>query len=314
MINELLQTTFIISILAGTIRVATPLLLGALGELITERAGVINLGIEGTMLMGAFCGFWGASISGSLAVGIGFAILAGGIMALITAFMTVTLKVNQVVTGLASNLLGSGVSFYAYRIIFKNAISGDFPRIEIFHSLDIPLLSDIPILGDVLFSQYLLSYVSFLLVPLIAWFLYRTKYGLRIRTVGENPRVIDMRGLSVSKLRYGAVVFGGLLMGLGGSFLTLASTGLFLPDMTGGRGWLAYVIVIAGNWLPGRVMGMALLFALLDSIQLHLQGMGIEFPFQVLLALPYVFAIVATVLSRMRSGMPASLGEPYLRS
>ena len=313
MVNDILSTVYIVSLLSAMIRIATPILLGALGELVTEKAGVINLSIEGTMLMGAFFSFWATQKTGSLAVGILGALFAGLLMALIMAFMVVTLRVNQIVTGLALNLLASGMTFYLYRVSFLDAIYGDLPKIDIFKIVKVPLLSDIPVLGELLFSQYLLSYIAFALVPIITYFLYKTKFGLEIRTVGENPRVIDMRGLSVGKLRYAGIIFGGLMMGLGGSFLTLASTGLFLPDMVMGRGWLSYVIVIAGNWRAGRILIMALVFAFLDSLQLHLQGIGFNFPFQLLLALPYLFAIVATALSRTRSGIPEALGEPYVR-
>jgi len=312
MLSDLLHITFVISILAGMLRIATPLLLAASGELVAERAGVMNMSIEGTMLMGAFAGFLAAAKTGSLLAGTVMAILAGGLWGLLFAFLACTLKVNQIIASLTSNLLSSGLTFYGYRVAFGEE-RATIPSIKIFEVVQIPYLSKIPFIGEVLFSQFLLSYVALLMVPIIGFFLYRTKYGLQIRSLGENPRAVDMRGVSVTRLQYFAVIFGGMMSGLGGSFLTLASAGLFLPDITAGRGWLAYVIVIAGNWAPGKILIAALAFAFLDSFQLHLQSLGVNFPYQILLALPYVFAILVMAGNRSRSAAPLSLAIPYRR-
>lgn len=310
--SEIFQAAIIASILASTIRLATPLLLAALGEMVTERSGVLNLGVEGMMLMGAFAGFMGTYASGSLWVGVLSAMLAGGLMALLMVFMAATLKVEQIVTGMALNLLGSGLSLFWHRLAFDKS-EVNVITIEIFQPIHIPGLSDLPYVGQVLFSHRWMTYLAFLMVPLMWFFLYRTKYGLQLRCVGENPRAVDMKGLNVTRMQYLATVFGGLMAGLAGSFLTLGASPRFVPEISAGRGWLAIVIVIAGNWLPWRIMLAALVFAFLDAFQLHVQGVGALIPYQILLAIPYVFAIVAMMGSRARSEAPSHLGVPYLR-
>ncbi len=313
MISDIFQVAFIVSILAGMLRATTPILFAALGELVTERSGVMNMGIEGTMLMGAFVGFLVAHNTGSLWVGVGASLVAGVVMGLIMAVMASTLKVDQVVAGLALNLLSSGITFYWYRVAFQGRDIQNIPTVSTFQTIKLPLLSEIPYLGEFLFSQYALTYLALLMVPATWFFLYRTKYGLQIRCLGENPRVIDMRGVNVTRLQYGAVIFGGMMAGVGGGFLTLVSTGLFVPEITAGRGWLALVMVMAGNWRPLRIMIAALIFGLLDSFQLHVQGIGGDLPYQVFLALPYIVGIVLLIGGRIRSEAPLSLGIPYSR-
>jgi simple sugar transport system permease protein len=311
MLRELLQATIIVSVMAATLRIATPLLLAALGELVTERSGVLNLGVEGTMLMGAFAGFLVTNQTGSLWLGVLAAILTGGLMALFMVFLASTLKVDQIVTGMALNLFASGMSLFLFKSIYAD--QENFPTIKMFEPLEIPLLSRIPYLGEALFSQRLLTYIALLMVPAIWVFLYRTRFGLQIRCLGENPRAIDMKGVSVSRLQYLATIFGGMMGGLAGTFLTLGTTTRFIPEISAGRGWLAIVIVIAGNWMPWRILVASLIFAFLDALQLQIQGIGIQIPYQILLALPYVFAIVAIMGSRARSRAPNSLGVPYVR-
>lgn len=311
--TDLLQLGFIVSLLSGMVRITTPILLAALGELVGERAGILNMGVEGTMLMGAYVGFLVAAKTGSLTLAVLAAMLTGAFMSLILAFMTITLKVDQTVTGLALNLFASGISFYWYRVAFKDIGGTTLPSIQILNILPVPLLSKIPFLGEILFQHNLLTYIAFLMVPVIWFVLYRTNIGLQLRCLGENPRALDMKGVSVSGLQYAAVIFGGMMAGLGGSVLTLGSTGLFVPEISAGRGWLAIVIVIAGNWMPLRILLASMFFALLDSFQLQVQGIGIQFPYQFLLMLPYVIAIVALVAGRAKSLAPRWLGIPYSR-
>lgn len=310
---DVLQATFIVSLLAGMVRIATPILYGALGELVVERTGIMNLGIEGTMLMGAFAGFLTAYTTGSLWGGVGAAILAGGVLGLLMAFMASTLKVDQTVTGLAINLLSSGITFYLYRVAFKDVGASNLPNIPIFQVVKIPLLSQIPLVGEIVFSQHALTYIALAFVPAISLFLYRTKYGLEIRVLGENPRAVDMRGIHVGLRQYLAVIFGSMMSGAGGAFLTLASAGLFVPQISGGRGWIALALVIFGNWTPSRILLGALFFGLIDSLQLQLQAVGVDLPYQLLLTLPYVLTIVVLVGSRGRTRAPLALGKPYLR-
>jgi general nucleoside transport system permease protein len=311
--SDIFQTAIIISLLAATIRIATPILLAALGELIAEKSGIMNLGLEGTMLMGAFFGFVVAHQTGSIPLGIGAAMLAGVATSLVLAFMAITLKVDQIVTGLGINLLASGLTFYLYRIIYHSTTTGTAPTTNVLKIIEIPLLSKIPFLGEILFSHSILTYGALLMVPAIWFFLFKTKYGLLIRCLGENPRAVDMKGISVIRLQYLAVLFGGMLGGVAGSYLTIASVGMFVPDISAGRGWLAIVLVIAGNWNPWRILIAALLFAFLDAFQLQMQGLGVQLPYQLFLAMPYIFAILAMLGSRTKSRAPQALGVPYSR-
>lgn len=311
MIADLLETSILISVLAATVRIATPILLAAIGEMIAERSGVYNMGLEGTMLMGAFTAYLGAHYTGSLWLGVLVAMVTGGLMSLIFAFMVITLKVEQIVTGLALNLLGSGLSIFWLRAAFANA--GQTPTIPFFGNVPVPLLSDIPFLGPILFDQKLLTYLAFLAVPLAWYFLFRTRYGLELRCAGENPKALDIKGIDVARRQYAAVVFGGLMAGLGGAFLTVGSAARFVPEMTNGRGWLAIVIVIAGMWRPVPVLLATLVFSFLDALQLQIQGIGVAIPYQLLLAMPYVCAIFVLAIRRSHSGAPAMLGIPYWR-
>jgi len=313
MLEALFQPTIIISMLAGMVRIATPILLAALGVLITNRAGIMNLGFEGIMLMGAYVGFWAAHQTQSIPLAILAAIVSGGLMSLIMVFMASTLKVDQTVTGIALNILASGLTFYWYRVAYKAATAQVMPSVEIMQRVEIPILSQIPVLGRVFFSQYLLTYFAFLMVPCMWFFLYKTKYGLELRCLGENPRAIDMKGINITRLQYITVIAGGMLGGLGGAFLTIASAGIFVPEISAGRGWLAIVVVIAGNWLPFRILMATLIFSFLDAFQLQAQSLGVQFPYQILLALPYVAAIVLIIVSRARSEAPSALGVPYFR-
>lgn len=310
--GDLFQEAVLISILAATVRISTPLIFAALGELITERAGILNLGVEGTMLMAAFAGFAGSFMTGSSMAGLFLAMAAGGLMGFLMVFMAATLKVEQVVTGLALNMLAAGMSLYLFKVYFETL---SMPKTEVMPILPIPFLSDIPYIGPILFAQKGLTYLAFLMVPAVWYLLYRTKWGLEIRVLGENPKVIDTKGMSVTARQYAAVILGGVLIGIGGAFVTIGSVVRFVPDITAGRGWLALVIVIAGNWRPSGILLAALVFAFLDALQLQIQGVGVDLPYQLFLALPYVMAVVLMVVKsrRGRSERPAQLGVPYFR-
>lgn len=308
---DLLETGIIVSVLAATIRIATPILFAALGELVAERAGVYNMGLEGMMLMGAFTGWLGTYHSGSAMAGLGAAMLAGLLMSLLFAVMVITLQIEQIVTGLALNLLASGLSTFWLRSAFSDMST--VPGISILQNAPIPLLSDIPYLGPILFDQRVVTYVVLLAVPVVWLLLYRSRLGLEIRCIGENPKALDIKGHSVALRQYAAVLFGGAMAGLGGACLTVAATAHFVPDMVNGRGWLALVIVIAGGWTPGRVLAAALIFSFLDALQLQIQGVGIQIPYQLLLAMPYIAAILALMLRRKAGRAPAMLGMSYRR-
>jgi ABC-type uncharacterized transport system permease subunit len=311
--SDMFQETIILSMLAATLRIATPLLLSAIGELVAQRAGIWNLGVEGTMLMSAYVAYTGTLSSGSIWIGVFAAIIAGISMNMIMALASTTLKINQFVTGLGMNLFAAGTTLFLYRESLNQYSSGDTPTVDTFDVLLIPVLSDIPYLGELFFSQQFLTYFAFLMAPVVWFFLYRTRYGLEIRSLGENPKALDTKGLSISARQYGALAFGGAMTGLAGAFLVLALTDRFVPGMTGGRGWLAVVIIIAGNWKPLPIVCAVLVFAALEAFQLQAQGVGLQIPYQILLAVPYVVAIVAMMGFRTRSEQPERLGVPYHR-
>jgi simple sugar transport system permease protein len=311
--SDLLEAAFVASLLAGMVRIASPIIFAAMGELVTERSGVLNLGVEGMMLMGALVGFLVTFGTGSLWLGTLMAILAGGMLGLLMAFMSSTLKVDQILTGLAINLLVIGITTYGYRLTFTDVGTENPATIATYQTIQIPGLSEIPLLGPVLFSQPLLTYIALLLVPAISIFLYRTKYGLELRGLGDNPRAVDMKGVNITVRQYLAVMFGGMMAGLGGAFLTQVAAGIFVPQISAGRGWIALAIVIFGNWRPLWILLGALFFGFIDSFQLSLQAVGVDLPYQLLLALPYLLTILALVINRSRSQAPLSLGIPYHR-
>ena len=299
----------LITLASATLRVATPLLYAALGETIAERAGVLNLGIEGTMLIGAFAGFAAAALSGSLWVGLLVAILAGMLCGLLMALLTVTFGLNQHVCGLGVTLLTTGLALFAYRLIYGT--SGVQARIDPFPQVEPPALFG-PFTE--LFHQYPLTYGGFALVPLIWWLIYRTRFGLQLRAVGENPEAADMAGINIFRVRYAALIAGGALMGMAGAFLSLAQLGAFTFGIIAGRGWVAIALVIFGNWNPIKVFVGALLFGLVQAIQLRLQAEGITLvPYEVLLALPYLATIAALVIASRNASYPAALLKPYQR-
>ena len=316
--DDILTSAFVLGVLVSTVRIATPLLLAALGELVAESSGILNLSLEGTMTMGAFAGFLITSRSDNLWLGLLAAAIAGAGLSLIMALMTVTVKVNQIVAGLALNILGVGLAFFWFRTVFESGSSLDVPNVDTFDFATIPGLSRIPFLGGVLFDQHWLTYFAILMVPVVWIFLTKTRYGLELRSIGHNPEACDMRGINIVPRQYVAVVFGGVMAALGGVFLSLASTGLFFPDIAAGRGWIALAIVIFGNWRASWMLWGSLFFGFIEALQLSLQAVEFQVPFfgddyQVFEALPFVLTIVALVLNRSRSRSPLSLAIPYHR-
>jgi simple sugar transport system permease protein len=294
-----------LSVLAAS----TPLLLAATGELVTERSGVLNLGVEGMMIVGAACGFGGAWLSGSIFVGSLCGVVAGTLMSLFFALMALGLAVNQVATGLALTILGVGLS---------GLIGAGFvgERIAAAPHLYIAGLTDIPLVGHVLFGENAFVYFSVLLIIGVWYFLYRTRAGLILRACGDNHVSAHALGYPVLKIRTLAVMFGGACAGLAGAYLPLAYTPFFIPGMTAGRGWIALALVVFASWLPGRLVIGAYLFGGVSILQLHAQGWGIGIPSQFMSSLPYLATIVVLVLlSRARSGgstAPAALGTVFV--
>lgn len=308
--SQLFEGAILISILASMVRIMTPLLFSAMGELVTQRAGIWNMGVEGTMLMGAFAAYIVATTSGSLWLAVLAGIVAGAIMGLVIGFMTATLRVDHFIAGLGLNLLAAGLTLYWFQ---SYIIGRQQPTFSGFQNVPIPFLSDIPVIGPVLFTQRALTYVAFLAVPAIWFLLYRTRYGLELRCLGENPKALDVKGLSVPVRQYAAVMFGSAMTGLGGAFLMLAFSDRFLADFSAGRGWIVIVALIAGNWMPRGVFIAIVAFAFLEALATHLQVLGAPVPHQLLLALPYLASIVILMFVRFRSGQPARLGVAYTR-
>jgi len=282
-----------------------------LGEILAERSGVLNLGIEGIMLMGAMTGFLVSFVSGSLWVGVFAAALVGMILGLLMAYLSVHLGLSQHVSGLGITLFATGLAMFIYRLRFGSPTVP--PTVEPFKQITIPLLSKIPIIGPGLFTQYSLTYMAWLLVPILSILLYRTKVGLKIRTVGENPLAADTIGVNVNLTRTLCLVIGGALMGIGGAFLTLAHQNMFLIDVIGGRGWVAIAMVIFGNWDPLKGTIGALIFGFLDGLQLRLQGLGYDISFHIFLMIPYLLTIIALIGVSRRAAIPAGLLKPYRR-
>ena len=300
-----------IPVLAGTLAAATPLIFAGLGELVAERSGVINLGVEGMILIGAIAGFAAAAETGlGPAAGLPAGALAGMGAALVFAVFALSLAANQAACGLALTIFGIGLSAF----IGQHYVSYSLPGLK---PLSIPLLSDIPVIGPVLFHQDAVVYLSLAAFALVAWTLAKTRLGLLLKAVGESPEAAHAIGYPVLAIRYGAVLFGGAMAGLGGAYLSTVYTPLWVQNMSAGRGWIAVALVVFAAWKPGRLLLGAYLFGAVTILQFHAQGLGIALPVQLLAALPYLATIVVLVLiSRDRRllqlNLPASLGKPYL--
>jgi simple sugar transport system permease protein len=292
----------------AVLRIATPLILGTLGVLLCERAGVLNLGIEGIMVAGAFTGWLTVYQGGSLWAGVAVAALTGVAFGLLHGWLTVQLALSQHVSGLGITLLATSLASYAYRVSFPKVDSP--PTIQPFADMS----SWLPL--PVLQQQTALTLLALVLVPLIGWLLYRSPLGLALRAVGENPLAVEGQGLSVAGLRIGAIAAGSALMGIAGAFLTLAAFNAFYFNMVNGRGWVCVALVVFASWRPGKALLGALLFGFFDALQLRLQQagggvFGLELPYQFYLMLPYVMAIVALVVVARRAAYPQALMKPY---
>jgi simple sugar transport system permease protein len=309
--SELLDVAFISGLIGAMMRMATPIIFATLGEILAERSGVLNLGIEGIMLMGAMTGFLVTFNSGSIWAGVLAAAMVGMLLGLLMAFLAVNLGLSQHVSGLGITLFATGLAMFVYRLHFGSPTVP--PTIEPFKQVALPLLAKIPVIGPGLFTQYSLTYFAWLLIPAMSILLYKTRLGLKIRTVGENPVVADTVGVNVTLTRTLCLVFGGALMGIGGAFLTLAHQNMFLIDVIGGRGWVAIAMVIFGNWDPLKGALGALIFGFLDGLQLRLQGLGIAVSFHLFLMIPYLLTIIALISVSRKASVPAGLLKPYRR-
>lgn len=300
---------FLTDYLASTLRLSVPLAYAAMGGLFSERSGVLNIGLEGMLLTGAFTSAAATFYSGNVWVGIGAALIAGGLVGLLHAFLCVTLQVNQLVSGLAINLVASGLTSFLGRLIF----SSNTERLPMVPTINIPVLANVPIIG-MLFEQDILVYLLFLIIAITTYFLFYTNPGLNLRAVGEYPSSADTAGISVTLVRYIAVVVGGCLVGCGGAYLALVQVNYFAEGMSAGRGFIAIASLIFGRWHPIGSTLACLLFGATEALQLRIQAFGVNIPYQFLTMLPYVVALIALVGGMGKSTPPAALGMPYKRN
>lgn len=290
------MSPFDAALLAAAITLAVPILLPALGELISQRAGVMNVGLEGMMLFGAFFGFVAVERSESPILGLMVGVLAGGCLALVMAVLTISLRADQIVVGVGINLIGAGVTIFLNRELFLDQGQVSIDRMD---RTAIPVLSDIPVIGDPLFNQSLVVYLAYLAVPVAAWLLYRSRWGLAVRGAGELPEAVETAGVSVVGVKYSAVLIAGLLAGLGGAFLSVVQVGIFIEGMTGGRGFLALAAVVFGKWHPRGTVFACLLFGTADALQLRLQSASsVPTSLWVVVALLVLAAVLLRVVRR----------------
>ncbi len=309
MITDLLSVSVLVGILTSGVRLATSYLYAAIGETFGQISGVLNLGVEGIMLVAAYAAYYTVLKTGSLELGLVAAVLVGGLMGLATAFISVTLKADQGISGIGVYLFGLGLSDLLFRVTVKSV-----QTIKGFPNLHLPVLSNIPIVGPILFDQNLLVYGAYALVP-IAWFvLNKTTFGLQVRSVGQNPEAADSLGISVARVRYATVTLGGMLSGIAGASLSIALLNVFQNNLTAGQGFIAVALVYFGAWKPFRVMLGCLLFSMVNALQLWIQVLGIPLPSDIALMMPYVLTIVALIFAaRQIVIQPAALTRPFER-
>ncbi len=312
-----LQQIFTASVFASAIRLATPYIFAALGETFAQRSGILNLGVDGMMLMGAFTGFYAVYVTQqaqtmsepvSLVFGVAIALIVGALMGLAMAFVSVTLKAKQGISGIGVYLFGLGLSELLFQqwVGTPKSVSG-FPRITF------PVLSDIPVLGEIFFHHNLLVYVAFALVPISAYILNNTTFGLMIRAVGQNPEAADAMGVSVARVRYATTTIGGMLAGLAGASLSIALINLFQQNLTAGQGFIAVALVYFGGWRPWAVAAGAMLFSFVNALQLQIKVIGLDIPSEFAVMAPYVITIIALVFASKRQEQPTALTKPYER-
>ena len=305
------------SVFASAIRLATPYIFAALGETFAQRSGVLNLGVDGIMLMGAFTGFYAVfsaqqaeamSEPLSLVFGVLVALIIGGLMGLAMAFVSVTLKAKQGISGIGVYLFGLGLSELLFQQLVgtPKSVSG-FPR------LTFPVLTDLPVLGEILFHHNLLVYVAFALVPISAYVLNNTTFGLMIRAVGQNPEAADAMGVNVARVRYATTTIGGMMAGLAGASLSIALINLFQQNLTAGQGFIAVALVYFGGWRPWAVAAGAMLFSFVNALQLQIKVIGADIPSEFAVMAPYVITIIALVFAAKRQEQPTALTRPYER-
>lgn len=308
MISDLFAPQVLLGMLTSGIRLATPYLYAGIGETLSQRSGVLNLGVDGQMLMGAFAGFYVVLNTGNLWLGLLAAVLVGAAMGLAMAFISVTLRAEQGISGIGVYLFGLGLS----ELLFQQLI-GRVETVSGFRPVPIPVLSSIPVVGEILFTHNLLVYGAFLLVP-VAWFvLNKTTFGLNIRAVGENPAAADSLGVSVARVRYTTVTLGGALSGVAGASLSIALLNVFQQNLTNSLGFIAVALVYFGGWRPWGLLAGALIFSMVNALQVWVQTLGIPVPSEIAVMMPYVLTIVVLAASVQRVRPPSALTKPFLR-
>jgi len=306
--NDVFQLSVIAGILTSAIRLATPYLYAAIGETFSQRSGVVNLGVDGIMLMGAYTSFFVVLTTGNIWFGLLAAIAAGLMMGLLMSLISVTLKAEQGISGIGLYMFGLGLS----SLLFKTTI-GTVKTVIGFQSIKIPVLGEIPVIGAIFFNHSLLVYGAFLLVPLAWWVLEKTTWGLKIKSVGQNPAAADSLGVNVDKVRYASVCIGSMLAGIAGASLSISLLNLFQENLTAGMGFIAVALVYFGNWKPQGILLGALLFSSVNAFQLWMQVLGVKIPSDVAIMLPYILTIAALAVAVRRVQQPAALNKPFER-
>lgn len=310
MLEQILTIGFFTAFFSAMVRMAVPLLYAGIGEMFAEKTGILNIGMEGVMLSGAFFSFAAALFSGNLWVGLLGGILGGVAVSMIHAVLSIKLAQNQSVSGIAINMFVLGVTSFLAKILKEGQ---SYQQITTFSTIKIPVLSDIPLIGDALFNQDIFTYVLYFLLVLFTVFYKKTSKGLAFEAIGEHPRAADAAGIPVHKYQYIAMVVNGILGGIGGAYLVLVQLGVFTENMTSGRGYIALAAVILGRYTPVGTFGAALIFGGANALQIRLQAVGVPLPAQALAMLPYIITLIALLGSIGRSNEPEALSKPYIR-
>lgn len=308
---DLIDATFVATLIAASLRIATPILFAALGEAVTESAGLLNVGIEGMMMIGAVTGFLASFYTGSQWLGFAAALFAGSAVGLVFGYVAVERGADQVVTGIVLNIFCFGAASLAFKGLFTRA--SEVPEIKVMPIWRLPGFSQIDFFGRALFSQTPVVYIAFALVPAFWFVLFRTQWGLRIRSTGENPAATESAGINVWNIRLGASAIGGAMAGVAGATLAIAQLGLYLDNMTSGRGFIALALVVFGGWNPWRIAGAALIFGGAEALQLRMQAIGVAIPHAVLSAVPYILTIAVIAAFAGKATYPAAMNMPYPR-
>ncbi|MEL7589668.1 MAG: ABC transporter permease [Anaerolineaceae bacterium] len=306
--SDIFQLSVIVGILTSAIRLATPYLYAAIGEAFSQRSGVLNLGVDGVMLISAYASFYVVLNTGNIWFGLLAAIVVGLLMGLLMSFISITLKAEQGISGIGLYMFGLGLS----SLLFKTTI-GTVKTVIGFQPIKIPLLGDIPVVGEIFFRHSLLVYGAFLLVPIAWWVMEKTTWGLRIKSVGQNPAAADSLGVNVDRVRYFSVCLGSMLAGIAGASLSISLLNLFQENLTAGQGFIAVALVYFGGWRPTGILWGALLFSTVNAFQLWMQVLGVKIPSDVAIMLPYLLTIAALAVTINRARQPAALNKPFER-